>query len=103
MKKILLFVFSVLTCLFLTSQSISCNSIEGDVSHTDIEFAMDSGATDIFSMVPKKDSVLVCKSKSAYAYHKDYCSGLRRCKATVVKIPKSQAQDEGYRACKNCY
>lgn len=47
--------------------------------------------------------VLICKSKSAYAYHSHYCSGLNRCRSEVSKISIEQAKSRGYKACKICY
>ncbi len=52
----------------------------------------------------KTDSVLICNSKGAYAYHKYYCSGLKRCKANVLKVSKIDAGNKYNRtACKICY
>ncbi len=47
--------------------------------------------------------VLICKSKSAYAYHARVCQGLKRCKATRDSVTKKEALEAGYRACKYCY
>ncbi|HTD39877.1 MAG TPA: hypothetical protein VK671_04595 [Mucilaginibacter sp.] len=49
------------------------------------------------------DSVYICQSKSAYAYHKYECRGLARCTHGIVKITRAQAIKLGYRACKICY
>jgi methylphosphotriester-DNA--protein-cysteine methyltransferase len=49
------------------------------------------------------DSVLICKSKSAYAYHRYECKGLKHCTYTIVKVTKAQAVKMGYRPCKLCY
>jgi hypothetical protein len=49
------------------------------------------------------DSVYVCQSRSAYAYHAYECRGLSRCTHVIVKIAKAQAIKLGYRACKICY
>lgn len=55
--------------------------------------------------VPKSatDSVYICQSRSAYAYHKTACSGLARCTHTISKITKAQAIKLGYKPCKICY
>ncbi len=52
---------------------------------------------------PKETTVIICNSKSAYAYHSHYCHGLNRCKAGTSNVTKTQAQNSGYRACKICY
>lgn len=49
------------------------------------------------------DSVYICQSKSAYAYHSYECRGLQRCTHRIVKIPKATAIKLGYKACKICY
>jgi len=52
---------------------------------------------------PTVDSVFICQSKSAYAYHSFECRGLAHCTHTIVKITKAQAIKLGYKACKICY
>jgi hypothetical protein len=52
---------------------------------------------------PAVDSVYICQSKSAYAYHSHECRGLARCTHGIVKVSKAQAIKMGYRACKICY
>ena len=47
--------------------------------------------------------VYICKSKNAVAYHSYKCHGLKRCKHTIEKVDKSDAEDLKYRACKICY
>jgi hypothetical protein len=49
------------------------------------------------------DSVYICKSKSAYAYHQYQCRGLARCTHGIVRITKAQAIKLGYKPCKICY
>ena len=51
----------------------------------------------------RADSVLICQSKSAYAYHAYECRGLARCTHGVIKVTKAQAIKMGYRACKICF
>lgn len=48
------------------------------------------------------DSVYICQSKSAYAYHSYECRGPARCTHRIVKITKAQAITLGYKACKIC-
>jgi hypothetical protein len=49
------------------------------------------------------DEVLICDSKSAYAYHSHYCQGLKRCKAEVIKMTKEEAIRIGRKPCGYCY
>lgn len=51
----------------------------------------------------KVEYVMICKSKSAYAYHTYPCRGLKRCTHDVSKVTKSQTIRIGYKACKICY
>lgn len=53
--------------------------------------------------VKPEQSVLICVSKSAYAYHRYYCRGLNRCTHTVNKVKVSEAKALGYIPCRNCY
>jgi len=57
------------------------------------------------SSVPAvSDSVYVCMSSSAYAYHSGYCSGLKRCTHEIKKLKKKDAEDRGFsKACAYCY
>lgn len=100
--------FLVLLCPFAIS--ISCNNVEGTV---EFEFSppiikpettsKPEPAKQVHVQPKRVDSVLICESSTAYAYHKSYCSGLSRCKANVAKVPKTEAEDMGRRACKICY
>jgi hypothetical protein len=58
-----------------------------------------------FAAIPKRivDSVYICQSRSAYAYHAYECRGLARCTHGIIKITKAQAIKMGYRPCKICY
>lgn len=56
-----------------------------------------------FSSRTKRDSVLICQSKSAYAYHSHVCRGLGRCTHKVVKMSKEDAIKAGYKPCGFCY
>lgn len=49
------------------------------------------------------DSVLICDSENAYAYHHHVCKGLARCTHGIYKIPKSEALRLGLKPCKTCY
>ena len=49
------------------------------------------------------DSVYICQSRSAYAYHSHICRGLARCTHGIVKLTKAQAIKIGYKPCKICY
>lgn len=51
----------------------------------------------------RTDSVYICLSKSAYAYHSHMCRGLANCSHKIIKISKAEAIRMNKRACKNCY
>lgn len=57
----------------------------------------------------KEEYVLICDSKNAHAYHKDYkshneyCGGLKSCKHEIKRITKSEAERLGKLACKKCW
>lgn len=53
--------------------------------------------------VATPDSVYICQSRSAYAYHAYECRGLARCTHVIIKTTKTQAIKMGYKACKICY
>jgi hypothetical protein len=59
-----------------------------------------TGAVNVRAQV---DSVLICKSRSAYAYHRYECRGLKHCTYTIVKLSRAEAVKMGYRPCKVCY
>ena len=67
----------------------------------------DTGLSDTAREVsqPEQESqkVLICKSKSAYAYHAGTCRGLKRCKAGTAVLSREEALEAGYRPCKYCY
>lgn len=52
----------------------------------------------------KTDSVFICVSGRAYAYHSTLeCRGLQRCTHQIIKISLYEAVNKyGYRACKIC-
>lgn len=52
---------------------------------------------------PKADSVYICKSASAYAYHTHICRGLAHCAHMIIKVGKADAIKFGYKPCKICY
>jgi hypothetical protein len=88
---------------------IACNNIEGDIEQSDMGMYKDSepvsflGVNNELNSSSIRDSVMICKSKSAFAYHLDYCTGLKRCKAKVVKMTLADAKLGGYKACGFCY
>lgn len=51
----------------------------------------------------KTDTVLICKSKAAYAYHRYECRGLKHCTYKLAKLTREKAEQLGYRPCKICY
>lgn len=52
---------------------------------------------------PAVVTVLVCGSRSAYAYHSAECHGLARCRSGVSRVSVSEARNMGYVPCKICY
>lgn len=48
-------------------------------------------------------SVLVCLGSSSYAYHKGYCQGLKKCRASVETISLKEAEKMGRTPCGYCY
>ena len=51
----------------------------------------------------QETTVLICVSKTAYAYHRYRCRGLGRCTHSISKVSLNQAKRQGRRACKVCY
>ena len=51
----------------------------------------------------QNETVLICQSPDAYAYHAFRCRGLARCSYEVVRVSKAEAQNRNYRPCRNCY
>lgn len=109
-KNLFSLILIALVCTVPVTHLISCNRIEGsEVQNMDsfpLIFRSNNSPSNSDKNThadDKKDSVLICNSKSAYAYHKTYCTGLNRCKAGVSKISKKEASERGYRPCKFCY
>ncbi|HEY1045231.1 MAG TPA: hypothetical protein VGF79_02255 [Bacteroidia bacterium] len=108
-------------------QMVACSSIEGEVQAELVEtsnlhqisktttqstpsknkvskqFASSTGSTVTHAPILIIDSVYICKSRTAYAYHSGYCGGLKRCRSEVGHIPLSTAKELGYKACGYCY
>ncbi len=57
------------------------------------------------SSTAKKETVLICKGETSYAYHKDYCEGLQNCTKEVVKVSRKEAAKKYgiAKACGYCY
>ena len=51
----------------------------------------------------KELAVLICNSRSAYAYHSHQCHGLKRCRSDIYEVTVSEAIQRGYSPCKICY
>ena len=66
-------------------------------------FSVPSAHAAAIQQQAKTEKVIVCNSKSAYAYHSHECSGLSRCTHGTSTITKSEAVERGYRPCKICY
>ena len=54
-------------------------------------------------VIPREAQVLICQSRSAYAYHSYECRGLNRCRSEVSRVSVSEARNFGYVPCKICY
>lgn len=50
-----------------------------------------------------EDSVWICNSQGAVAYHKRMCRGLKKCKSRVFRTSINTATNKGLRKCKICY
>lgn len=50
-----------------------------------------------------KNIVLICTGKTAYAYHKKYCRGLKKCSGEVIFMTKEQAEKKAYKPCGFCF
>jgi hypothetical protein len=51
----------------------------------------------------RQESVLICKSGTAYAYHSYNCQGLRGCTHAIERISQIDAVRLGKKACGYCY
>ncbi len=49
------------------------------------------------------DSVLICEGKTSYAYHLDYCQGLKQCRAEVKRVALTRAQAMKRKPCGYCF
>lgn len=50
------------------------------------------------------DSVYICRSSGAYAYHSHYCQGLKRCTHRIDKVTQKEAIRIGFeKPCGFCY
>ena len=57
----------------------------------------------VFTACARTDSVFICKSSGAVAFHSRFCYGLKGCTHPIVKVIAREAVRLGYRACKICY
>jgi hypothetical protein len=48
-------------------------------------------------------NVLVCLGSSSYAYHKGYCQGLKKCRASIETVSVKEAEKMGRKPCGYCY
>ena len=68
--------------------------------------AVNAAAPEPLALVETRasDNVLVCLTKNAKAYHRDYCKGLNNCKGPIVTMSRSRAEQEYNRTpCGFCY
>ena len=58
-----------------------------------------------FSFKGASPTVLICLSPTSYAYHIDYCQGLRKCSHEVIRVAQAEAVSKygKYKACGYCY
>lgn len=54
-------------------------------------------------VTPSVSYVLICESRSAYAYHSHMCHGLNRCRSAISRVSRTQAAEAGYVPCRICY
>lgn len=47
--------------------------------------------------------LLICGTRSSYAYHSNQCSQLNRCKSGIYKVTQEKAIEMGKFSCKICY
>ena len=62
-----------------------------------------SYAAQVMPIKQKVDSVLVCRSGTAYAYHDHECRGLAHCTHKIIKVTLEEARRMGFKPCKICY
>ncbi len=66
--------------------------------------SMQPGPTQSGEPKGKEQKVLICNSKSSYAYHNKYCRGLKQCKSDVREVSVEQAKKMGKgKPCGYCY
>ena len=51
----------------------------------------------------EENTVWICTGKGAKKYHSYKCSGVKKCKAEIVKVSEKKAKDMGLTKCKICY
>ena len=51
----------------------------------------------------KTNTVLICDSPDAYAYHKDHCHGLSSCDSQIINVSVEEAIKMERRECGYCY
>ena len=50
-----------------------------------------------------QEKVLICKSGTAYAYHKGMCRGLKECTHTIGEVSLAEALRQSRTPCGYCY
>lgn len=73
------------------------------IGHSPSEFRTKKplGGHEIHSVA---DSVYICRSSGAYAYHSHYCQGLKRCTHRIDKVTPKEAIRLGFeKPCGFCY
>lgn len=119
MKRLVLTAIGILFLALICLQGLNCsqtgNRLQSDSEWSEGVSAFDSESTylqessleegkDVEEFgVNASDTVLICKSKSAYAYHSHQCQGLKRCKSGIGSLTKKEAVNAGYKPCGFCY
>lgn len=108
MQKHIIICACVLFVLIMLIQGLNCANTHDSVILKPLEEKGDSGGYNIdgaFSSVKEqgKDTVMICNSRGAKAYHRYKCRGLNKCKADIQKTTVGLAGSKGLRACKICY
>lgn len=75
----------------------------GTYSNTMAGVNNDTNYVSITTNTDNTEYVLICNSKSSYAYHSYQCRGLQRCTHDIIKITRQEAINRGRNACKICY
>lgn len=88
--------------ILTSGESWSSVMVNGYVGFIPNKFIV-SGPNQILKENTPKTEVLICNSKTAYAYHTHECRGLLECTHSVSTITLEEAKLLNRKPCKNCY